>query len=451
MLTAYKQKVRIFFYYWVMKFSGFFYFFLFIMLHLFYGCKKEKDHVPPVIKLISPEQGKHFQIPDAIDLKLIVEDDVNIEFVRIELVDENMKPVHSPRVTYPEKTKAEIENFFLLNDEKMPGGTYFVRVTAFDGVNESKIFRKIYINEVERKRKGFFVISGSGSILGVNVIDSSGQLNYLYQINSDYSGSSVCSFYQLLTVAGKNTGGINGYSIKTNTLKWNMPSSNHPFIPTFMGLGYFNKLNYVSYYDGQIRAVNEIGGFAFSAQSYNSYYSEKFYVNEGHLIVSQKEISGDKRKIVTYHKTSGAIVHHSIVNGEVVGFERKSKNEIYVFLNNGNQGEIWIYETEKNNLWRPLNVPLPKFNHTCQVNENFCLIATDNGVLSYSYQPNGVFDFVEGIKADLILYDDLEREVIVVTDNSIQSYYIGIAGNSIFKSSVPHGGGIRAIHAWYNK
>lgn len=420
--------------------------FLLISILIIISCKKEKDGLKPIITLSSPIENQKFEVFESIPVIGTVEDDSKIELIKISLVDEEQKPV-APAITItPGENKTSFNKGILLDDIQMKSGNYFVVITASDGINEKKLFQKVFILEAPRKRIGVFVITSNGISTKAELIDSTNQVNFYTSFSGDYSGSSVSSYYQTLTVAGYKTGDLNCVSLKDKSFKWKVPTTSQAY-PTFTDLEYFDKLNYTSFYNGLIKAYDNNSAISMSFSSYSGFYSKRIITIDNHLVSFQESFSNSNKRLVTYNKNTGFLYHNLSIDYEVIDFCQKSQKEIFVFGNSGNNGLLRIYYSEENGQWEPLAMPAGKISSAIKLNETTYMFANNNGLYTYQYMPNGTFLFKAG-NFSKVIYDELNNLIIAVENNQV-NYYDYSTRNLI--SSFSFSEDIKNIHLWYNK
>ncbi|MDQ3191451.1 MAG: hypothetical protein M3Q58_07655 [Bacteroidota bacterium] len=411
-----------------------------------FSCKKEKDELKPVLMLDSPYEDQVFNVFDLIPISGRVEDDSKIEFLRISLVNEEQKAVAPAIIIKPDENIYNFNEGIILDDTGLKSGTFYLILTAYDGVNEKKLFRKILIVESPRKKLGVFVITSDGQSTKAEIIDSLGQVNFHTSFTGDYVGSSVSSYYQTLTVCGYRTGNINCINLKDKTIKWTVPSTNQSY-PTFTNLAYLNNLNYVSYFNGIIKAHGDNSLINVSFNSYDGFYPEDLLVIDDHLVSYQKSFSTPNKKLVAYNKNTGFFYHDLNVNYEVIDFCEKDGKEVLIFGNFENNGLLKIYNSEENGQWEPVAMPIGKISCAKKLDQSTYMFSNNNGLYTYRYMPNGVLLFKAGDFSKFI-YDDLNSQIIAVENNQV-NYYNYPTGTLI--NSYSFSGNIKDIHIWYNK
>lgn len=422
-------------------------FFLLLLSLVIYSCKKEKDEVKPVIVLDSPADKESFKVFDEIPISGTVEDDIHIEFVRISLLDENQKTAASGIAINPTGKKLNFTRGIALNDVNMESGLYYLAVTASDGINEHKLFRYVYISEASQKRKGIFVITSDGLTTRAELIDSTGLVNSYTSFYGDYSGSAISAYYQTLSVAGSKTGDMTCINLSDKSVKWKIPTT-HQSYPTFTNIEYIDRWNHLSYYEeGTMKAYFDNGSVRTNFKAINGFYSKKLINMDTHLISYQESFTGEMKKLVTYNKSTGLFYHDLSVAFEVVDFCQLTGMNVLAFGNQENAGVLKIYNSNANNERETIALPAGKITCAAKLNENEYMFSNENGLYIYYYMSNSTSLFKSGNFTHFV-YDDLNDEVIAVTNNQILLYNYN-SGTLI--STYSFGGEVRKVLPWYNK
>jgi hypothetical protein len=158
------------------------------------------------------------------------------------------------------------------------------------------------------------------------------------------------------------------------------------------------------------------------------------------LLVHQQKIFAEvfstvfNRDLVVYFKGSGAESHRLAINKDVVKFLPKSTDELYLFTNNGNVSELFIYTSSVNGLWSPHSLPTGVVYDAVSISDNELIIAHQTGLLRYTYANNSLVTIVSNVPFNKVKYDHLNGVVVASTGNELRYYSnlgtpIGVVNN----------------------
>lgn len=234
---------------------------LFILLYVLFicSCNKEGDSYSPKITITKPYENQFFMAGETVNVLATICDDRKLENVNIKILNNNFVGVSASQTFYPENNCTEINRDISIDNILLPGGTYYVQVSAFDGTNTTNEFRKIRINEVSKKLKFILVLTKKNGALTINKIDSLHHVSQLKTITTDYCGSAVSCDAQQLYIAGRHTGDVSVYGISDWQLLWNVPVIVNPPFPYFKAVDVHNTQLYVSFREGRFAIYNGTG------------------------------------------------------------------------------------------------------------------------------------------------------------------------------------------------
>lgn len=420
-------------------------------LPFLFSCEKEKgDDIAPTIVINTPTEGQAYNVLDFITINATITDNKQINSVSIGLLNSNYVPVQS-MVSVEVGTGPQL-NFtksYALYDIRLETGVYYVWINAFDGENQTNAYQRIDVTAVPKKLTGIYTVSKiSASLMGLVKIDSVFNWTQLATYASDYSGSSISSYEQLLFLSGRNTGDTKAINVENGSVKWTIP---YPlgFAPHCMDNYHADKITYASYRAGTINGYNFNGSNYFLAYAASNYYPEKLFKHNSYLLSEQKPYTPGTAKLLVYLPT-GTPIQEQLLAQDVVVMYKKESTKAFVFGNNtSQQGVMEIYDISGNSFWSPHTLPAAKLLSVEQVDSNVYLIGMDNNTIyKYSYHNNTLVIFVSGIKPNCIRYNEADDEVIVADDTRVQSYAYP---SGSLKNSVTLADTIYNIHLLYNR
>ncbi len=141
-----------------------------LFLLLLQACRnRDEDNQAPAIQVESPSVGSIFYYLNTINVRANVLDNKQIELITLEITDSENIRFLEPKEFYPSSNVFDINYTITHNNLYLPSGTYYVKITATDGENESMVFREIQLIEAPRVLERTFV---ARSLVGTTTIDT---------------------------------------------------------------------------------------------------------------------------------------------------------------------------------------------------------------------------------------------------------------------------------------
>jgi hypothetical protein len=414
-------------------------------------CKKDKDVVPPVVKISTPYEGQIFNVYDSFTIKADISDDKQLTSVNIKLLNEQQAVMQVPVLLTTSGKELFLSRPYELYDVHLPTGIYYVRIEASDGVNTGVGYQKIFIHETPVFRKSIYAVTRSGSVLNLVKIDSA--LNAVNKLSfaSDYAGSGISSYFQNIYVSGNYTGSVKAIDVNSNNVKWAI-SSALSGSPYFTSLCVLNDHPYVSYYSGEIKMYNNYGTAIYQTQFVSSgFYPIKVVENGDYLLAETKDKAGPTKKLVTFLTSTGFGIREAYLNKDVVDYASKNSNEVFVFSNNVGQGTMEIYNIMNNTFFAPHILATGKIWSAVQVDVDDYVIGHDDGnIYRYQYSQNSLTTLVTGVKAYRMRYDAVNSQLIVAEAKDVKLFNYSPAGTTL-AGTVPLADTILDVHVLFNK
>jgi len=422
-----------------------------LVMLLFVSCKKEDDITAPDIEFSGPQENQTFNVNDVMTVSGVISDDNEIKSVSIQLLNSAQQvvlPAVLPSLSSP---SMNFSVHYPIDDIHLESGAYFIMITASDGKNERRKYRKIYLNEVPRVLRKIFVITQTtSSATNWSYIDSTLTSIYpYYTFNGDYIGSSVSDYYQQIFNCGNYTGDYISYDDKTKNVKYSIPGITS-VVPYFTAQTSNLNNTYIARYDEFIKGYDYLGSPIYNTQSSPGYYVTKFIFNDGWMISQQQSKIPATKIIVSYYPSGLADVQTNI-SQDVVAMVEKDNTNVFMFGNNAGQATIQLYDRINNNLWNPYPFSLATgaLLSAVKIDNDTYLIGHSNGTIyKYQYVSSGVTVYLSGYTAKSLKYDFDSNKLFVAENNKVS--VIDYATKSVL-ASVNSSETILDIHPLYNR
>ncbi|MGB0177151.1 MAG: hypothetical protein ACPF9D_08290, partial [Owenweeksia sp.] len=263
--------------------------FLWVCLAVILGGSCKKDRVFPEVSIKLPAEGTVYDFGDTILVRAIVDKaDEGI-------IPSIIKGAQSSGLPYNiyDHTGNEYIIFFYYNNRYLEGGQYDIRVTAYNGDNESSGFKRITLTPLPKRFRGVAVLSGDGSGRVVSRSDSAGVVKS-FNLSGDHAHIACSgSFNQIISVPFKSG---NLVSLEFDDLKtvYTRPNPNTQGSVQYRNVYAFDQEVYALLEDDRVFRLNENGliEINFSLQDpYVPYLARK--LGNDRLVIAARQESKD--------------------------------------------------------------------------------------------------------------------------------------------------------------
>ncbi|HRH67149.1 MAG TPA: Ig-like domain-containing protein [Bacteroidia bacterium] len=386
---------------------------------LCYSCKKE-DEIDPVIVLEKPASQITVSPADTILVQARITDNNTIQKVTVQLLSINFVPVSNALILEPSTAEFNLSVNYILQNPQLTSGTYLISVTASDGRNTAYAYREIYILALPQFRKSVFVLSkGTSGYIQINKTDSFNQLQPFLSLPSDYTGSSIGSRDQVLYVLGQTTGGLTFIDANTAALINSIPPNTPMGPPTFQYLHFNDNLNYISFYDGNIRAYDRNGIRQFEALQSGYARPAALLKTLDYVYVENYYSGAQQNRLEQYFFPGGNSNQIITLDLDIIRMFEKSSDELFLFGQKNGSAVLEKYNRLNNNIQLIRTFGNYQINAVYQYRNTVYYIATSVGLYRYDYDQNALspltFAPIQGIE-----YDPLLNEFFLSENNIVR-------------------------------
>ena len=415
-----------------------------VLFMCFVSCDKD-DSIPPIVVVNAPLSLSSFNVFDYITIQGKATDETNIEWVEIKLLNNNLISVAEQIVLYSTDLEFDFNANLLINDIHLNSGNYFLKIAVSDGRNITTSYVELLLSAIPLVLKNTYVVSAN--INSFNLYEVSGSNSTFIESFPGNYQSSISNSYNQYLFFGSDQAGY-GYDPEFNYIPWEIESVFSPY-------NYFNRaiyseedhLNYMSHGNGSIKGYDDNGNVIYSCLMNVNEYPENILVHQ-QKIFAEVYYTSFNRDLVVYFKGSGLESHRLALNKDVVKLIPKSTDELYLFTNNGNVSELFIYTSSVNGLWSPHSLPNGVVYDAVSISDNELIIAHQTGLLRYTYSNNSLVTIVSSsMPFNKVKYDELNGVVVASSGNELR-YYSNL-GNPLGIVNNPEP--IEDFHFYYNK
>jgi hypothetical protein len=416
------------------------------------SCKKDEDTEAPVIELTSPVENTQYNVFDEIPVIGTVYDNKSLVYVKIELDDENLIPVLPAVQSNPETNNYQLNQAYAIDDIHLASGTYYLHVQAKDDFQATNKYVKLHINETPKKIQYYLAVTRQGSNLSVIKIDTLFQTSTMLTVTSDYLGSGVSSDYGQFYICGSYTGDMQVYALSNWEPIWNVPVTIDPPFAWFTGFmlqddGYC----WVGYREGKYEKYDPYGNLRLSVNTATTWAPRIFCRAGDKLVTEEKNTTGPERALVIHYEFSGAVYNNLFTDETTLALVNIDDDNVFSVTNdNTNQGHLYVFNVDVVSEYEPPS-NLGPGEALCAVNVGTdLLIGHDAGIYRYVPSTNTTFNWISGVNARALFYDETQNIFLAAQDKSVKFYTNNWPSYSLM-TTVNLSDTIIALHAVYNK
>lgn len=380
-----------------------------------FSCKP-KDEIPPTVIINYPAEGSIYNVFDTVVTTFQLTDETQLISATAEIVDENFIPI-TPETTL-EATSQSAE--FVLTDKLLETGDYYVLVTAFDGTNETRAFRKIKIIALPKERKAIYVATSSGSGQDqVQFVDSLLQ-NSVVWVSPGQDVFQLCinSKYDQLSLVGRYNPGLITYNLLSESILWQDNAFGASQVPRFTNVYCYESSVYASFYDRELRGYNLGGSLTFNLATGN--FVPETVFRTGNYLLIENNLVGDERFFMdVYSAQTNAFLRQREFDIDIVSICTLDDELVLLFGNDGNQARVFQYEVASDSWWEPRQLPAGKLIKAVGLEAGNFAIAHENGLYFYTYSPN-YLNQLNAQKYNDLAYDVGRNTIVAAHSNMLE-------------------------------
>jgi len=422
--------------------------FLFLWLLLSVSCA-EKDTAPPDVQITAPAEYASFAVLDTLEVYFTVSDDREVETVTVKLVNTDLITVSAQVQQSVGRPSYSGFASLPITDRQLESGSYYVMVTASDGVNERNGFRLIRLEALPLARRAVYITDSRGAGQGgVGRVDSLfSSITTVAVPGQDLGRVWVNSAQDRITVAGVRSPSIQQYRADGLVPAWSagVPSqSNAPSFHDMTGQG--NDV-FVSLFTRELRGYG-LNGSLILNRIYDEDRPHTLFADAQHLFVELRGTGGIQRRLQVLRRNNFSEKWIVSLPLEVAAICARNASEVFIFGNEVGQGRVLLYDTGSNGFWEPRQLPPGRVLHAVKGEGQNWFIAHENGLYHYTYSPNYLNLIRPGMVYQRLCLDRADGLLLAARGNTLD-VMTGLSGNVV--ATLAHSDSITDLHIHYTK
>jgi hypothetical protein len=429
--------------------------FVFTLVLAFMQCRKEENSLPS-FEIIRPFENSQWAVHDTIDFEIANQSSVFIKQVKVCVINSSFVPVTSEDLYELIDNSWDFKGEHIINNSSIETGTHYFRVMMIDkNGNTSTRYSRISISELPLRSEALYVVGRqSNSVYNVYRCDSFPEYAKVLTLNTDFSGSAICSSSDLLYVCGKYTGPLAAYDIdNSHQLLWQEDALLNPPFPWFEGIDFDGRYLTAGYTDNRVKGFLPGGSlqFVFELDEYFPRVFLRHYDDQQqkeYLVIGASHYSGLHHLVSVHYDMSYSNMQFLMTTWEVHSMFSKNYDEIYMFGNESGQAVMKIYKISDNNFYVLKLLPTGKLYDVVRISSGVFLISHDQGVFMYQSSTNSLTPYGMFPGKGTFSYDQVSGKCFYATGGTLTIFdYMSstVEGNVTFADSIVQ------MHILFNK
>jgi len=422
-----------------------------ILYTLFFltNCKKDKN-VEPHINFISPAVNSYFSVIDTIQVKCTVEDDKLIKTIYVAIIDENNVQVTPPMSIAINQRTAQIDVPYIINDIHLGSGVYYIAVTANDESTHSKAFLKIYLNEIPLQLQKIYLFSKSANnATKVFTIDTANNISYQFFFNDILQSAVTNSYFQQLSLLGKNNGRLETFSTSSNSSLWEVTNINNVAYSYKGKAKLIDNYVYVGFGTSNIKGYSNNGFVIKTADiGEDSFSPAEFLKFDDYIVAEIEPHNCQSAKISIMNYLTGTFNKNHNIDFDIVDMFKLDDEKIIIWANKNRIVRVFTLDIVYNILDEILNFPVDKLSSVIKAADNYYIAAIGNDLYKYNSITKSVSIFKQNMPCQKLQFEQLNNSIYVINGMNISVIHYPEALNI---NNIQHTDSIVDVNFLYNK
>ena len=385
------------------------------------SCKK-KDNSAITVTIYAPLQGMVYNVGDTIKIKAHVSSVNALKTGDIALLDANYINNDATLAVSVAGNEADVNANYILTNEKLNTGSYYIQVQATDGNTVGKAFQNVFIHAVPLAKKGVFVVTGSNNAnTKVYTFDQNNTILPVVSLNGDFGNASVSNNDQCMYTCGIYSGPFSNINLLSYAIDWNILAGSG-ILPSFENVYSHDRLTFLADYNQNIIGYAKNKSIGFHALTNVGTYAHTLYADAQYLYAEQRSYAGNDIRMVLYRLTTSAAYQEVAINQDIKAIFTINKDSLMLFTNANGVGYAKIYNIVSNSIVNSYPMANGALLSVAQIGPSQYIVGHQNGIYIYSTNMMGsetLFDATNA--ATCIRYEPIGSQLFVATANNLKT------------------------------
>ncbi|OFY19991.1 MAG: hypothetical protein A2W98_13490 [Bacteroidetes bacterium GWF2_33_38] len=391
---------------------------------LFFSCKDEIDNVKPIISIQTPTQNSSIDVVDTIHISGMITDDEEIVSIQINIVDDNNVSQSTSITINPNSDTYELNENFVISNQYLVSGKYYLLVKASDGSNETKSFTSLYISEIPKVKEGLIIFSHTDEN-STNVYKLSDSLGseLILSIQDAIADATISSHNKQIYFTGKTNESISAYEFENGTSVWQKEDIYNAITDIYKGTTkMFDNYAFVSQNKSSIIGIDNDGTVRKTLYISDENLSPVKFFKFNDLVAITAQGVGGINKFATANYTSGAALTSIYSNFDVQNIIDRNNEILYLIGQKEDTLLIKSYSIYYDMIDEIISLPETNYHSSVKIGTNIAYIIANNSLYKFNFIYSSLTEVLSGIDATKIIFDEINSEIIMYSANTIYTY-----------------------------
>lgn len=411
------------------------------------ACKKDTDTQLPSVSIIAPGANATLQIPVSFTVKANVSDETHLEWISVQVVSAGGQSKASSSIPVTGNSTTG-QTVVTVDDPYIETGTYYVRVTAFDGTNEKSSSVPITLLQTPLSTEEVFVLIKNGSQSKLASLNGSSFSDF-FSLPMDRKMSAINPRANHLALV-PNSGDARVFELNFGNQHYTLNEFNSFVVPYFQHLGYDRNsgLLWVGMANGKSFGIQSNGQTVFNIQAAANRVARAISAEDNFIFQYEYNPISLSHHFSYYYKTSGLLKYSQVLGYAVSNVFETNTNEVVLFGEAGGHTHALHFDVLNETMDADLDLGAMDLQKVISVDDDLFILAHSNGIHLYQYSTNALAQIISGIQVYDMDFDPVNDKIYIPQGNILKSYQYP-TGN--FIQDFTAGDSIFAVHLLFNR
>ncbi|GAB4297889.1 MAG: hypothetical protein Kow0068_22000 [Marinilabiliales bacterium] len=368
-------------------------------------------------------ENQVFNAIDTVFVEASVSDDNKISSIKIYLIDNLFEPTgQSESITANNTEEQTVKHYFSINDIHLFSGIYYLEVEASDGINTSREYVKILIDEIPIELRKIIIVCSGSQVTDIYASDTSLLFSKMKTLQQELSGFAISSYNREIAVL-TNIGSLQVFYPSDFSMLWTVSYphlSGYPFsgkvyaIDNYIYAG-FTKGNIYGYdANGVVRKNYKINS--------HSHTPGVFYKHTDYMFIADVPAQPIQAKIEKLNFASGGFIDDYETNIDIVEFTYYDDNYIMIWGNENNTAKVCTLHVVNNVMYSIDVFPDEQLVDTEQIDDNSWIFITEDNIYNFYKNSGTVSLYLSLPGCSVVKYEELTEKLYIASNTSLFIY-----------------------------
>jgi hypothetical protein len=411
------------------------------------ACKKDLDTQLPSVSIIAPGSNATLQIPVSFVVKANVSDETRLEWISVQVVTPGGQSKASSSIPVTGNSTTG-QTVITVDDPYIETGTYYVRVTAFDGTNEKSSSVPITLLQTPLSTEEVYVLTKNGSQTKFSSLTGTSFTDF-FTIPCDRKMSAINPRNKHLAIV-PNSGDARVFELLFGNQHYDLSEFNSFVVPYFQFLNYDRNsgLLWVGMANGKTFGIQSNGQTVYNLQAATNRVARAISAEDNFVFQYEYNPIASTHHFSYYYKTSGLLKYSQPLGYAVSQVFETGNNEVLLFAESGGNTHVLHFDRIQEIVDADIDLGSMDLQKVISVDDDLFILAHSNGIHLYQYSTNTLGQIINGIQVYDMDFDPVNNKIYIPQGNTLKCYQYP-TGN--FIQDFAASDSIYAVHLLFNR